>query len=149
MSDAGTEPRRGRLKARRRQADARQDAIQAGVRREIPPYVLLRDEGLEMIEARTDELLRDVGVEFRGDQVALDLWREAGADVQGERVRFDPGLVRSVISATSKSGQLMFPGMPGAARCTIVYAFTTPRFFTRAFRKSKRPQFAQALRRSK
>ncbi len=63
--------------------------------------MLLRDEGLELIEARTDELLRDVGVEFRGDERALQLWRDAGADVRGERVRFDPGHVRSIIAATA------------------------------------------------
>lgn len=73
----------------------------AGVRREIPPYVLLRDEGLELIEARTDQLLKEVGVEFRGDQRALQLWREAGADVNGPRVRFDPGHVRSIIDASA------------------------------------------------
>ena len=73
----------------------------AGVRREIPPYVLLRDEGLELIEARTDQLLKEVGVEFRGDQRSLALWRDAGADVNGTRVRFDPGHVRSIIDASA------------------------------------------------
>ena len=75
----------------------------AGVTREIPPYVLLRDEGLELIETRTDDLLREIGVEFRGDDDALELWRDAGADVQGVRVRFDNGLVRSIIAESAPS----------------------------------------------
>ena len=93
----------GRRRGRARQRKARGTAIPIlpGVRREIPPYVLLRDEGLELIEHRTEQLLKEVGVEFRGDQEALRLWSDAGADVQGERVRFDPGLVRSVIAASS------------------------------------------------
>ena len=75
----------------------------AGVRRQIPPYVLLRDEGLELIEARTDQLLKEVGVEFRGDPQALALWRAAGASVDGERVRFDTGHLRSIIAASAPS----------------------------------------------
>lgn len=73
----------------------------AGVRREIPAYVLLRDEGLELIEARTDQLLSEIGVEFRGDPEALSLWRDAGADVKGERVRFPPGLPRAIIARSA------------------------------------------------
>ena len=31
----------------------------------------------------------------------LDLFRAAGADVQGERVRFEAGMCRSIIQATA------------------------------------------------
>ncbi len=33
----------------------------------------------------------EIGVEFRGDDEALSLWRKAGAKVEGVRVRFEPG----------------------------------------------------------
>ena len=36
-------------------------------------------------------------MDFRGDEDALRLWREAGADVEGERVRFSTGLLRSIL----------------------------------------------------
>ena len=95
------QPRRGRRRARQRRAATSREVVLAGVRREIPPYVLLREEGLELIEARTDQLLREIGVEFRGDEAALDLWRDAGADVKGTRVRFDTGMVRSIIAKSA------------------------------------------------
>ena len=40
-------------------------------------------------------------MEFRGDPEALELLREAGADVTGERVRFERGLARSLVQATA------------------------------------------------
>ena len=101
MVGARASARRGRGRIRQRASVTAPRAVIAGVRREIPPYVLLRDEGLELIEARTDQLLKEVGAEFRGDQRALELWRDAGADVNGTRVRFDPGHARSIIDATA------------------------------------------------
>jgi trimethylamine--corrinoid protein Co-methyltransferase len=77
--------------------------IIAGVRRQIPTYELLTEEGLNRIEAAIDEILKEIGIDFRGDPRALELWRAAGADVQGERVRFDPGLVRTIIKRTTPS----------------------------------------------
>ena len=44
---------------------------------------------------------RRSGLEFRGDADALRLLRDAGADVQGERVRFPRGLCRSIVQATA------------------------------------------------
>jgi len=40
-------------------------------------------------------------MEFRGDPEALELLRAAGADVEGERVRFERGLARSLVQATA------------------------------------------------
>ena len=92
--------RRGRnaLKAKR---EAQTPPIIAGVQREIPPYILVSDEGLDLVERKSEELLQELGVEFRGDRDALALWREAGADVKGERVRFDKGMLREIITATA------------------------------------------------
>lgn len=65
-------------------------------KRTIPPYQLLSGDALADIEAQADWILQEIGVEFRGDQVALALFREAGASVDGHRVRFDPGHVRQL-----------------------------------------------------
>ena len=73
-----------------------------GVRREIPTYDLATEEGLDIIEEKASWILKEVGVEFRGDPRALDLWRGVGADVKDERVRFDQGLVQSIIKKTAK-----------------------------------------------
>ena len=67
--------------------------------RRIPFFDLLDEEGLARIEDRADRLLEEIGVEFRGDAVALELWREAGAEIRGERVRFPRGLPRAIIAA--------------------------------------------------
>jgi hypothetical protein len=42
-------------------------------------------------------MLEEIGIEFRDDAEALALWREAGADVKGERVRFPKGLCRELL----------------------------------------------------
>ena len=93
------ETRRGRGRIRRRSAvDTKPTlTIIAGLKREIPPYNITTEEGLDIIEEKTDEILQEVGVEFRGDDEALEIWKEAGADVKGHRVRFDKGHIRSLL----------------------------------------------------
>lgn len=88
-------------RARRRSREIAAPRIIAGVRRNIPPYILVADEGLEIVEAKADEILQEIGVEFRGDDQALQLWRDAGADVRGDRVRFEKGMVRDIVTATA------------------------------------------------
>ena len=99
MSDAAsTTPHRERgIRARRQREAQRVHAVIAGVERKIPTYELLGEEGLARIEAAADLILEEVGMDFRGDKDALRLWREAGADVEGERVRFPVGLLRSIL----------------------------------------------------
>lgn len=69
--------------------------------RSIRPYELVRDEDLERIEHNADTILEQVGIEFRSFPRALELWRDAGADIDGERVRFPRGLCRSLVQATA------------------------------------------------
>ncbi len=71
------------------------------IRRGIASYDILGEEGLCLIEESADRILRDTGMEFRNDPEILDYFRDAGADVQGERVRFEPGMCRQVIRATA------------------------------------------------
>jgi trimethylamine--corrinoid protein Co-methyltransferase len=100
-SAAAEPPARGRHGGRQsRQAQrgsGRPQPVIAGIHRNIPTYDLLGEEGLTRIEQAIDILLQQVGIEFRGDPRALELWRDAGADVNGDLVRFDPGLVRDII----------------------------------------------------
>jgi trimethylamine--corrinoid protein Co-methyltransferase len=42
-------------------------------------------------------------MEFRNDPQTLRLWREAGADVRGERVRFEPGHLRQILASAPRS----------------------------------------------
>ena len=91
----GTRTRKGRRASTSR-------SIIAGVRRSIPTYDLLSEEGLDLIEQDCAHILKEVGIEFRGDPEALRLWRDAGADVQGERVRFEHGLLQSIIARSAR-----------------------------------------------
>jgi trimethylamine--corrinoid protein Co-methyltransferase len=57
----------------------------------------LGEEGLSLIEANCETVLQEIGIDFRDDAEALQMWKDAGADVKGERVRFPKGLVRGLI----------------------------------------------------
>jgi trimethylamine--corrinoid protein Co-methyltransferase len=69
--------------------------------RSLAPFEVLNEEGLATIEHNADTILERVGLEFRGDPDALRLFRDAGADVQGERVRFPRGMCRQIVQATA------------------------------------------------
>jgi trimethylamine--corrinoid protein Co-methyltransferase len=69
--------------------------------RTLAPFEVLDEEGLATIEQNADTILQEVGLEFRGDPDALRLFRDAGADVQGERVRFPRGMARQIVQATA------------------------------------------------
>lgn len=77
-------------------------ASKSGILRKIKVYDLLEDDGLEALEAQADWILDEIGVEFPDDDEAIDLFQKAGARVKGRRLRFEPGLVRS-LCATAPS----------------------------------------------
>jgi trimethylamine--corrinoid protein Co-methyltransferase len=58
-------------------------------------------EGLEIIENNAETILEEIGIDFREDAEALNIWKDAGADVDGERVRFPKGLCRSIIQQSA------------------------------------------------
>ena len=58
------------------------------IKRQIPEYEILSEEGMALIESNADKVQEEIGIEFRDDPEALQMWRDAGADVKGERVRF-------------------------------------------------------------
>jgi trimethylamine--corrinoid protein Co-methyltransferase len=67
------------------------------IRRKVKVYEVLDEEGLALIEKNADTVLEEVGIIFRDDAEALKLWKDAGADVKGERVHFPRGLPRSLL----------------------------------------------------
>ena len=71
----------------------------AYVTRKLPPYALLEDEGLELLEAQADWLMQEVGLEFREDGSALATWAKAGADVEGTRVRASGEMIRELCAS--------------------------------------------------
>jgi len=92
---------RGGAEARRAARTGHQAQKAPAIARRIPVFEVLNEEGLEIIEANAETILAEIGIEFRGDPEALSIWRAAGADVEGERVRFPRGLCRSLIQKTA------------------------------------------------
>jgi trimethylamine--corrinoid protein Co-methyltransferase len=93
------EPRRGR-EARRSARAQRGVANVPYITRAIPLTEMLGEEGLAIIERNADALLEEVGIEFREYPRALELFKQAGADIKGERVRFPRGLARKLCETT-------------------------------------------------
>lgn len=96
--------RHTRRSKRSRQSPPQRPAPVKG--RTIPAYALLDDVSLEAIERHADWLLETVGMEFRADATALNLFRDAGAVVDGQRVRFEAGLARELCGTAPPSFQL-------------------------------------------
>ena len=88
---------RGGARAARRAARAEPAPSIPFITRRVPVYDVLGEEGLSLIEENAETILQEVGIEFREDAEALALWRDAGADVEGERVRFPRGMCRALI----------------------------------------------------
>src|SRR6056297_2406941 len=89
MAEAATR-RRGRGgggAARRAERTAVSVETARYIERNIPNFEVLTEEALEIIETNAETILAEVGVNFVENPAALDRWREAGAEVTGERVR--------------------------------------------------------------
>jgi len=71
------------------------------ITRAIRPYELLTDEALEILEHNADTILEEVGVEFRDHPRSLALLADAGADVDGQRVRFPRGMCRDIVTSSA------------------------------------------------
>lgn len=92
----------GRDHRRSQRAQVAVASITKPLRLLMNPVEVLSEEGLSEIENGAEQILQEIGIEFRGDQEALKMWHESGADVRGERVRFPKGLCRS-LCATAPS----------------------------------------------
>ncbi len=73
------------------------------ITRTLKPFEVLDEEQLALIESNADTVLEQVGIEFRDTPDALRLFAEAGADIDGERVRFPRGLARHLVQSTAPS----------------------------------------------
>ena len=96
---------RRRGSAREAKRAARNSAVKAQpyIKRKIPVFNILDEEQLTLIERNADRVLEEIGIEFRDDAEALQMWRDAGADVKGERVHFPNGLCRKLITENAPS----------------------------------------------
>ncbi|MGI9316281.1 MAG: trimethylamine methyltransferase family protein [bacterium] len=82
------------------------------ISRKVATYNILREEGLSLIEHNADTILRDIGMEFHDDPELLQLWKHAGADVKGTRVRFEPGMCRKIIQSSAPAEYIQHARKP-------------------------------------
>ncbi|MEK6216213.1 MAG: trimethylamine methyltransferase family protein [Boseongicola sp.] len=73
------------------------------IERNIPNLEILNEEALEIIEANAEIVLEEIGVNFVDNPAALERWKAAGADIDGERVRLPKGLARKLCSTAPSS----------------------------------------------
>ena len=98
MTEAATTPRaRGGRQARRALRRAPNRQMLPELERGIPLCEPLSPDQVARIDEASLSILEEVGCVFR-DPAALEDWRRAGADVRGERVHPDRGLVRDLIA---------------------------------------------------
>ena len=94
--------RRGGGRAGRQAARAASQVLAAPVlERRLPPVEVIDEAGLAQIEENAETILAEVGIAFQDFPEALDLWRDAGADVDGELVRFPRGLCRQIVTQSA------------------------------------------------
>ena len=105
MAEATTR-RRGRGgggAARRAERGALRIEAAKYIERKIPDFDVLNQEALEIIEANAETVLAEIGVNFVNNPGALALWRAAGAEIDGERVRIPRGLARKLCATAPGS----------------------------------------------
>ena len=86
--------RSARIAARKSSASE----VVAFIDRSIPYFNVLNEEAIELIEHNAETVLQEIGIEFRDFEPALRLLKDAGAEVDGERVRFPRGLCRQLLA---------------------------------------------------
>jgi trimethylamine--corrinoid protein Co-methyltransferase len=86
-----------RTRRSRRNETARKIITAPYIRRNIPFVDYLDEEALVKIEDQAEWLMQEIGLEFTDDPVALELWRNAGADVRETRVRLPRGMARKLM----------------------------------------------------
>jgi len=104
MSDTDASPRSRRHGGRDAKRAARLAQVATSVPfivRKIPNFEALGEEGLELIERNADTVLQETGIDFKGDPEVLEIWKDAGADVKDERVRFPRGMCREIIARSA------------------------------------------------
>jgi trimethylamine--corrinoid protein Co-methyltransferase len=100
---AGRRSRSGGGASRRAERTAISFETARYIQRNIPNFEILNEEALQIIEHNAETVLEEIGVNFVENPAALQRWRDAGADVKGERVHIPRGLARKLVSTAPKT----------------------------------------------
>ncbi|MEZ5447673.1 MAG: trimethylamine methyltransferase family protein [Thiolinea sp.] len=116
-----------------RQAGRQALAAQAPyIERNIPYMEIMDEAGLALIENNAETVLEEIGIDFRDDPEALQILKDNGADVDGQRVRFPRGLCRSLIQQHAPAEFTQHARNPerttiiGGKRTVLVPAYGSP-----------------------
>ncbi len=101
MTSAPTGRRSGGRSARQELRASHAIARQPFLTRTMKPFELVSDEGLSLLERNADKILEQVGITVRDYPSAIERFRSAGCDIDGDRVRFPDGLARQLVAATA------------------------------------------------
>ena len=124
---------RGSARAKRR-AQREQNArpVKPYINRRVPVFELASEELLNLIEGNAETVLETIGIEFRDDADALRRFKDAGASIEGERVRFPRGMCRQLIQSSTPSEYTQHARNPersvriGGDHCVLVPAYGPP-----------------------
>ena len=89
--------------ARREARTSQQIEFSKYIERKIPNFEILNAEALELIELSAEDILEEIGIKFPDNEFALNLWKEAGADVKEDLVKIPKGLARQLCSTAPNS----------------------------------------------
>ena len=93
--------RQARLSQHAAEVTPRLSTIQYGIK----PVEVVSADQLEAIHQASLSILKEIGIEFR-DEIALQQWKEFGADVQGERVRLEEAMIMALIAKAPRSFEM-------------------------------------------
>ena len=102
VSGARKRTRSGGGSARRAERTAVKIECERFIERNIPNLEILSQEAIEIIEYNAETVLEEIGVAFTDNPGAIETWRNAGADIEGERVRIPRGLARKLCRTAPK-----------------------------------------------
>ena len=93
--------------ARGRSKRSANTSLSGHIRRSLPFFEVLEEEQIVRLETQVDWIMQDVGIAFRDDPKALQLWQQHGARIEGDIVRAPADWVRDLCAkAPSQFTQL-------------------------------------------
>lgn len=89
--------RRGRNARRTSRLKIKIDMLPT-LKRGLPLTEPMSEEQIHQIDDASLSILEEIGVEFH-DDIAIEQWKQVGAEVKGQRVHLERGLIRELISS--------------------------------------------------
>lgn len=142
MADTRSRRRSGGRDARRATREHSTPKSPAYITRRVPTWDIAPDELLATIEHNAETILEEIGIDFHDDPGSLTLFKAAGANVDGDRIRFPRGLCREIIQASAPAEFTQHARNPersvriGGNHTVLVPAYGSP--FIRSYDEGRR-----------